>query len=133
MGPVDDLRSTFDDMMAGNATDAEVSEAIDKVQDVWTSVAAGCSVLEGFFCDGVVAWSLLTKENMATAHDAMLRVRRLTEGPEAKVCVYHPAPGGMLRPTCGDFALIGSSVAEWKFCPWCGGEIEVWKAVPREG
>ena len=38
-------------------------------------VRAAAATLEGFFVDGVVAWSLLTKENMAAAAVAMQDIR----------------------------------------------------------
>ena len=49
---------------------------------------AKAEILEGFFCDGVVAWSLLTKNNMAEAGEAMFDILNiLSPTPEALAIV----------------------------------------------
>ena len=75
-------------MRAVEQHDLEWSEKIVTLKAQLAGAKAKAEILEGFFCDGVVAWSLLTKNNMAEAGEAMFDILNiLSSTPEALAVV----------------------------------------------
>ena len=67
---------------------------------------AKAEILEGFFCDGVVAWSLLTKNNMAEAGEAMFDILNiLSPTPEVLAVVECFTWGNFAQPTDQGYEL----------------------------